>query len=197
VGAAAAARTPQAEPPRDAVGRVFWIPVLALAGLTLARLPETLILLRLQDLGIPLLVIPVLWAALHVVRSGSSYPGGAFTDRIGSRWMVAGGGLLFAVVAALLGLRLAPVVAGAVFLLFGVVAGLTESAERAMVARLSPRLTGRAFGAYHALVGLAALPAGLLFGEVYDRLGGHSAFWLSAIAAVVGVAVWLGAYRGD
>ena len=39
------------------------------------------------------------------------------------------------------------------FLALGLVAGLTESAERAMVARLAPVRTGRGFGLYHALTG--------------------------------------------
>ena len=182
-------------------GRTFWAPVLALAGITLARLPETLLLLRLQDLGIAVALIPLLWAALHVVRSISSYPGGRLTDRIGPRGMVAGGGILFALVALGLGFRLTPWGAAAVFLAFGFVAGLTEAAERAMVARLSPKRTGRGFGIYHAVVGFAALPAGFVFGELYQRVGGHFAFWASAAAVVVAVGGWLatgaGAGAGD
>ena len=54
------------------------------------------------------------------------------------------------------------------FLALGLVAGLTESAERALVARLAPVRTGRGFGLYHALTGAAALPAGLLFGDDYQ-----------------------------
>src|SRR5881394_433202 len=50
-------------------GGIFWFPVLALAALTCFRLPETLLILRLQDLGVPVATIPLVWAALHVVRS--------------------------------------------------------------------------------------------------------------------------------
>ena len=177
-------------------GRTFWAPVLALAGITLARLPETLLLLRLQDLGIAVTLIPLLWAALHVVRSVSSYPGGRLADRIGPRTMVAGGGLLFALVALGLGFHLTPWGAAAVFLAFGLVAGLTEAAERAMVARLSPKRTGRGFGIYHAVVGFAALPAGFVFGELYQRVGGHFAFWVSAAAVVVAVGGWIATGAG-
>jgi MFS family permease len=79
----------------DADGRVFWAPVIALAMLVLARVPEALILLRLQDLGVPVATIPLVWAALHVVRSGGSYPGGKLTDRMGPRATVAAGAVLF------------------------------------------------------------------------------------------------------
>ena len=77
-------------------GRRFWPPILALAALTFFRLPETLLLLRLQDRGVPIAAVPLVWAGLHVVRSFSSYPGGWLSDRVGPRRVVAAGGLLFA-----------------------------------------------------------------------------------------------------
>jgi hypothetical protein len=77
------------------------------------------------------------------------------------------------------------------FLLLGLVAGLTESGERAVVARLAPVRTGRGFGSYHALVGAAALPAGLLFGAFYQSLSGRAALWASAAGMGLAVIVWL------
>jgi MFS family permease len=175
----------------DARGRVFWTPVLLLAALTFLRLPEALLLLRLQDLGVLVAWIPLVWAGLHVVRSATSYPGGWLSDRLGPRVAVAAGGLLFALVAGALGGRLSPTAAVAVFLALGAVAGLTESAERALVARLAPVRTGRGFGSYHALIGVAALPAGLVFGALYQRFGGPRALWASAAGMVLAVGLWL------
>ena len=191
--AAPAGRSPAAAPPADAGGRVFWAPVLALTALTFFRLPEALLLLRLQQTGVAVALVPLVWAGLHVVRSASSYPGGWLSDRLGPRATVAAGGLVFASVAAVLGSRLTPSAAVATFLAFGLVAGLTESAERAMVARLSPVRAGRGFGLYHALTGAAALPAGLLFGWVYQSVSGPAALRASAAGMVAAVILWLGA----
>jgi predicted MFS family arabinose efflux permease len=165
--------------------------VLMLASLTFLRLPEALLLLRLQDLGVLVAWVPLVWAGLHVVRSATSYPGGWLSDRLGPRLAVASGGLLFALVAASLGGRLSPAAAVTVFLVLGAVAGLTESAERALVARLAPVRTGKGFGSYHALIGLAALPAGLGFGALYQRFGGQRALWASAAGMVLAVGLWL------
>jgi hypothetical protein len=71
------------------------------------------------------------------------------------------------------------------------VAGLTESGERAVVARLAPVRTGRGFGSYHALTGAAALPAGLAFGALYQSGGGRNALWASAIGMLLAVVLWL------
>jgi MFS family permease len=171
-------------------GTVFWPPVLVLAAFTFFRLPEALLLLRLQDLGIPLATIPLIWAGLHVVRTVSSYPGGRLVDRFGPRMAVAAGGLLFGLVAVALGFSLSAGGAILVFLVFGLVAGLTESGERVLVARLSPK-RGRGFGAYHGAVGIAALPAGLLYGWLYQHLGGTEALWISAGVVLVTVVGWL------
>jgi MFS family permease len=182
-------------PPRagqgDAAGRVFWAPVLALTALTFFRLPETLLLLRLQDRGVAVAIVPLVWAALHVVRSGSSYPGGWLSDRLGPRGSIAAGGALFAVVAYLLSANLSPGRSVAVFLALGLVAGLTEGAERSLVAHLAPVRTGRGFGVYHALTGLTALPAGLAFGAIYQKRGGGQALLASAIGMGVATVVWL------
>ncbi len=172
-------------------GPSLWAPILALTALTLFRLPETLLILRIQDLGVPVAAVPLIWAGLHVVRSASSYPGGRLADRQGAGWVVAAGGLLFAAVAFALGLRVEPGTAVALFLLFGLVAGLTESGERSLVARLAPVRTGRAFGAYHALTGLAALPAGLFFGGVYQSINARTALWASSAGMLLAVLLWL------
>jgi len=175
----------------DATGQTFWAPVLALATLVLCRLPETLLLLRLQNLGVAVPMIPLVWAGLHVVRTASSYPGGWLTDRTGQRSLVAAGGLLFAAGAFAMGLNVGVGLAVAAFLTLGLVAGLTESAERALVARLAPRRTGRGFGAYHAVTGLAALPAAVGFGVLYQHAGAPVALRVSAATMVVAVLFWL------
>ena len=77
--------------------------------------------------------------------------------------------------------------------MLGLVAGLTESGERSMIARLAPLRMGRGFGAYHALTGITALPAGLLFGELYQTAGGHAALWASAAGMLASVVAWLAA----
>ena len=175
----------------DATGQTFWAPVLALAALVLCRLPETLLLLRLQDVGVPVAMIPLVWAGLHVVRTASSYPGGWLTDRIGQRSLVAAGGLLFAAGAFAMGFNAGVGPAVTAFLTLGLVAGLTESAERALVARLAPRRTGRGFGAYHGVTGLAALPAAVGFGALYQHAGAPVALRVSAATMVVAVLFWL------
>jgi MFS family permease len=176
---------------RLAAAPSFYRPVLSLTALTFFRLPEALLILRLQDRGVAVSAVPLVWAGLHVVRSASSYPGGWLSDNLGPRRVIAAGGLLFAMIAAVFGLPLTPALAVVLFLVLGLVAGLTESGERSIVAQLSPVRTGRGFGSYHAIVGAAALPSGLIFGEIYQAWSGQTALWSSAVAMTGAVLVWL------
>jgi sugar phosphate permease len=73
---------------------------------------------------------------------------------------------------------------------YGAYYGLAEGSERALLAEQAPAsMRGRAFGAMHAVTGLAVLPANLLFGLLYAR---HVAlaFGVSA-ACAAGAAVLL------
>ncbi len=168
----------------------FSTQIFLLALLTLFRLPEALLLFRLQELGVPIATIPLAWAGLHVVRSAASYPAGRLNDRFGADLLIGAGAALFAFCLTLLGKPLSPAWAVGIFLLFGLFAALTEPAERALVAKLSPASLGKGFGVYHALTGLAALPAGLAFGWIYQQSGASDALWLSGAGVGVMGLVW-------
>ena len=179
----------------DAVGKAYWLPVGVLVLLTVARLPETLLLLRLQQLGVPVPLIPLAWAGLHVIRSSSSYPGGWLTDRMGPRWTLVLGIGVYVATALLLATPLKVSAALAVFLSLGLVAGLTEPAERVVVGKLAPVRTGRGFGDYQAVAGMAALPAGIAFGAIYATAGGPTAFLLSAGVLTGAALLWISVAR--
>jgi MFS family permease len=182
-------------PTPDSSGASYWFPMGVLVLFTVARLPETLLLLRLQELGVPVAIVPLAWAGLHVVRSGSSFPGGWLTDRLGVRWSYALGIAVYMGSAALLATSLSGRAGLGVFLVFGLVAGLTEPAERVVIGRLAPVRTGRGFGNYQALSGLAALPAGIGFGALYTGAGGPTALLVSAGALGGASLLWMVASR--
>lgn len=166
-----------------------------LAALAALRFPETLLLFRLQQLGVPVPAIPLIWALLHIVRSAASYPSGLLADRLGSRPALVVGTALHAVALAGLGLTGSPGVGLVLFLGNGVVIGLTEPAERAAVARLAPRKRGGTFGRYQALAGVGALVAGTSFGWIYQGVGPGAAFAIAAGAGLLVVGGWLAAER--
>lgn len=176
---------------RQPLGAAFWRVLAVIFLFTLGNSTDAFLLLRANQLGVPVALAPILWAALHVVKSVSSTPGGALSDRIGRRPTLIMGWMLYAAV--YLGFARATVAwhAWALFAAYGVFFGLTEGSERALVADLvGPERRGTAFGWYNLAIGLGALPASLLFGFVWDRAGAGTAFVMGAslaLAAAIGL----------
>ncbi len=181
---------PRSATAERAAAAAFWPPILSLTLLVVSRLPETLLLLHLQQHGVTLALIPLAWAGLHVVRSASAYPAGWLVDHVGERGVVMLSGTLAAVGAWALGAVTTPMAMVAVFLAFGLVTGLGEPAEKSTVARLAPKGAGSAFGQAQAVTGITSLGAALLFGWVVDRSGTAAALWLSAVAGVGATIGW-------
>ena len=176
-------------PPSAALRRLS-PPVIAISLFYLLRMPETLLILRAQMLGVPVALIPILWALLHVVRSSTSFLGGALSDRIGpsrTMWM---GWLSYVALAAGFAFATSALTAWILFLALGIVAGLTESPERALVSAATGGRHGSGFGVYHALTGVAALIGGIGLGVVFQRVNGGTAFLVSAIGALGLAVLW-------
>ena len=157
---------------------------------TLGNSTDAFLLLRARSLGVETALLPILWAALHVVKALASTPAGALSDRIGRRQLILAGWLVYA--ATYLGFAVADGrwAAWLLFLVYGTYFGLTEGVEKALVADLvPPSARGRAFGLYNLAIGLGALPASLLFGAVWDAKGAPAAFLLGASLTAVAAAL--------
>jgi MFS family permease len=159
---------------------------------TLGNSTDAFLLLRAADLGVATAMVPILWAMLHVVKSASSTPGGALSDRLGRRPLIIAGWLLYAAVYLAFGYATATWHAWALFAIYGMYFGLTEGVEKALVADIVPReRRGAAFGWYNLAIGLGALPASIIFGTIWEHAGARAAFEFGAamaLAAAVGIA---------
>ena len=166
---------------------------------SLGNASDAFLLLRLSDLGVATFWIPVLWSGLHVVKSATSVAGGALSDRIDRRHVIALGWILYALVyAAFAWLDSAGAVI-AVFLAYGLYFGLTEGVEKAWIADLAPvRSRGSAFGIYYAVLGVGGLASSLLFGAMWTRVSPEAAFWMgAALAAAATVLLYFLFSPGD
>lgn len=166
--------------------------LLVIGFFMLGRIPETFLLLRGHELGLPVEELLLLWAALHVVKASISQYAGRQTDVHGRRPLILAGWMVYALAAAGLALTTSRSGLWGWSLLLGIYFGLTEGAERALVRDLSaPAERGTAFGWFHMLVGLAAILAGVLAGGLWSALGAPIAFLTSsALAAIACAAFW-------
>ncbi len=162
--------------------------LLMLGFFTLGKIPETFILLRGHQLGISTVELLLLWAAMQAVKALISEQAGRLTDRIGRRPLILCGWMVYAAVLLALAFTQTPMWLWLLSLGLGIYFGLTEGAERAFVRDLAPpNEHGTAFGWYHMIAGLAAIPAGLLLGGLWSMFGVQIAFTVSSMLAMLAV----------
>ena len=151
---------------------------------------DAFLLLRLADAMGSATFLPLLWAAHHVVKASLSTWGGGLSDRLGRRYVIVIGWVIYSLVYLGFALVTNAVAFVTLFLIYGVHFALAEGAEKALVADLTPaHQQGTSFGLYYGVLGVGMLVASIAFGVVYDRVSPAAAFImgaaLSAAAAVL------------
>ena len=178
-----AVETSSKQPARHLAG--FLLP---LSVFSLGRVSDVFLLALAAGQRDALVELPLLWIGLSLVRSSTATVGGRLADRFGASRMVAAGWLVHAAVFAALAFTADQNLIRTLFLVYGLHAGLSEGAEKALVARIAPQKAwGAAFGWYHFAAGVIALVANVGFGTLWDLGGQKPAFLASAGAAIVAV----------
>lgn len=172
--------------------RFFWIFGLFALGSS----SDAFLLLRLSEVAGGARHLPLVWAALHVVKSSSSLIGGSWSDKVGRRNVITLGWLVYAAVYVGFALSTTFVALLAWFLIYGLYYGLSEGSEKALIADLAPESQrGVAFGLYDAVSGFGALLASLVFGAVWTWYGATVAFGFGAVLALVASALLFAVVR--
>jgi len=163
---------------------------------TLGNSADAFIILRAQERGLSVIGVLAMLLAFNVVYTAVAGPAGRLSDRIGRPRLILAGWAVYAVI--YLGLALAGAAWQVVvlFIAYGTYHGLVEGNARAFVADLAgAEGRGAAYGLYHAVVGLATLPASLIAGVLWQGVGGWAGFGPAAPflfgAALAGVAALL------
>ena len=172
--------------------------LLVLALFMLGNSSNMFLLLRAKQLGLGDAQVPMIWALVSVVAAALSTPLSGLSDRFDRRKLIVGGWTIYAVLYMAFGLMPAMTwLLWPMFAAYGVFLAATEGAEKALVADMVPKTqAGTAFGWYNLIVGLALLPASLLFGWLWSEASPPAAFAFGsacAIAAALLLRFWVGA----
>lgn len=174
--------------PKESLGttlRALWRFLVPLSLFTLGNATDVFLLLKAQTERAPLRALPLLWVGLHITKMLTSVPGGVLADRYGATRIIIAGWLVYAAIYCGFAFTDSQVWIAVLFVVYGVHHGLTEGAERALVAELAARSRGAGFGWYYFIQGMLSLVASLLFGAVWETFGPRQAFLLGAALALV------------
>ena len=168
------------------LGTGYWSVVGIGVLFTLARFSEAFLVLRAEQGGIPLALVPLVMVAMNVVYALAAYPFGKLSDRVSHGRLLAAG--LLVLLAADLVLAISShwsgVLAGVA--LWGIHMGITQGLLATMVADTAPAdLRGTAYGFFNLVSGLAMLLASVCAGLLWDRFGAAFTFYAGAAFTVL------------
>jgi MFS family permease len=174
----------------------FWAVVGVATILTLARFSEAFLILRSQNVGLPIALVPAVMVVMNIVYALAAYPAGVLSDLIGRGGLLAVG-IVCLIVADLilaLGATITLVMVGVVF--WGLHMALTQGLFASLVADTAPEdLRGTAFGVFNFAGGIAMLVASVVAGGLWDAYGPAATFLVGAgftTVALIGLVFALG-----
>jgi len=175
------------------LGPSYWWIVGIAAVFTLARFSEAFLILRAQDVGLAIMLVPAVLVVMNVVYALAAYPAGVASDRMNRTTLLIVG--LVLLIAADLALASLPSIGGVALgvVLWGLHMGLTQGLFAASVADAAPpELRGTAYGFFNLLTGVAMLAASVIAGALWDATGPKGTFVAGACFAFLALAGLLG-----
>ena len=168
------------------LGKSYWYVVGIGAIFTLARFSEAFLVLRAQQGGIPIALVPLVMVAMNLIYAVSAYPFGKLSDRMSHTKLLALGLVILIVADVVLASSNHWRVVLSGVALWGIHMGITQGLLATMVADTAPEdLRGTAYGFFNLMSGLAMLLSSVVAGLLWDKLGASFTFYAGALFCVI------------
>lgn len=178
-----------------------FVPVIFLFAL--GNSADAFLVLRAQERGLNVIGVLGMLATFNLVYAAISGPAGALSDKIGRRKLIVGGWLAYGLLYLGFAFSITAWQVWLLYALYGIYYGTVEGVAKAYIADIVPsQQRGTAYGIYNAVVGIAALPASLIAGILWQGVGTWSGFGpqapflFGAALALVAVMLFLTWVRG-
>jgi len=151
---------------------------------TLGNSTDALLMVKANDIGIKVALIPLVYLITNVVSVLASIPVGSLADRIGKEKILITGFLIYAVVYYGFGVTTSMGAIIALFALYGLYSAATDGIMKAFISdMIDSNKKGTGLGIYNALLGVTLLPASLIAGSLYDKVNSSVPFYFGAATA--------------
>jgi MFS family permease len=172
------------------LGAPYWWVVGVGSIFTLARFSEAFLVLRAQQSGVAMALVPLVMVAMNAVYAACAYPFGWLSDRVNHTRLLAIGLVVLLLADAVLAYSSDwPVILLGVAL-WGVHMGMTQGLLATMVADVAPAdLRGTAYGFFNLVCGVAMLIASVTAGWMWQSFGAASTFYTGAAFCVLALGV--------
>ena len=180
------------QPLKKKLGKPFLFFIVANTLFTLGNSSNAFLLLKADENGISLMMIPVLWMVYNAVCAVSAPIFGSLSDRVGRPPVIITAFLYYTLIYVLFAFAKGSLAIWVLFAAYGIYYGLSNGVFKAYIADVTPAdQRGTAYGLFSTATGLALFPASLMMGYLWDSFGSQSAFIVSAGFSLLGLAVFL------
>jgi MFS family permease len=181
---------------RSAFPASFYFVLTAVALFSLGNSSDMFLVLRAQNVGVPLALAPLLGLIFNITYTLASWPAGWFSDRFSRRLLASAGYVIFAGVYFAFGRASSTLSIWIAMAVYGFYYALTQPVLKALVVEtVGEKVRGRALGIYFFVTSVATLAASLLTGELWKHYGAASPFYFSAAMALVAAGILQGTRR--
>jgi MFS family permease len=159
---------------------------------TLGNSSNAFLILKARETGLSVAMIPVIWVVYNIVCTIASPIFGTMSDKVGRVPVMVASFIYYAVLYVLFGLCRREWCVWVLFGAYGIYYGLSNGIFRAYIADLvAPESRATAYGLFNTGLGLALVPASIIFGAIWDAVGSQWAFFTSAGFGLLGFVIFL------
>jgi MFS family permease len=184
-----AGKTTEAAVPTRAGERLpgaFYMVLIAVTLFSLGNSSDMFLVMRAQNVGIPVALAPLLGLVFNLTYTLGSWPAGWFSDHFSRRWIAAGGYVIFAAVYYVFGRAPSTLAIWITMAVYGLYYALTQPVLKALIVEtVGQDVRGSALGVYFFVTSVATLAASLITGELWKHYGAGVPFYFSAGLAAV------------
>jgi MFS family permease len=164
----------------------YYMVLFAVTLFSLGNSSDMFLVMRAQNVGIPVKLAPLLGLVFNIIYTLGSWPAGWGSDRFSRRWMAAAGYLIFAAVYFVFGRAPSTLAIWITMAVYGLYYALTQPVLKALVVEtVGSEVRGRALGLYFFATSVATLAASLITGELWKQYGAAVPFYASAVLATM------------
>jgi MFS family permease len=159
----------------------FYVVVIAVTLFSLGNSSDMFLVMRAQNVGIPVALAPLLGLVFNITYTLGSWPAGRLSDHFSRRGIAAAGYFIFAAVYFVFGRAPSTLAIWITMAVYGLYYALTQPVLKALVVEtVGQEVRGRALGVYAFVTSVATLAASLITGELWKHYGAGVPFYFSA-----------------
>jgi MFS family permease len=175
----------------------FHFVLVAVTLFSLGNSSDMFLVLRAQNVGIPVTLAPLLGLVFNITYTLASWPAGWFSDHVSRRLVGSAGYVIFATVYFVFGRAPSTLAIWMAMAVYGFYYALTQPVLKALVVEsVGQQVRGRALGIYFFVTSVATLAASLITGELWKHYGAAIPFYFSAGMAIMAAGILQVAGRG-